>query len=226
MARKKQTKGSCTYCGREMTKGGLSKHLRSCKERNTVITEADAGAGKDEIIYQLQIQDIWNTDFWLHLEMTGSSTLKDLDYYLRAIWLECCGHMSEFSFGRWEEEIPMNTKVEKLFREGLELNHVYDFGTSSETKIKVISARKGKPLTSNPIVLMARNNPPEAKCSECGKPATFLCVECLYEYDQYGALCDDHAETHPHDNYGEPLPLVNSPRLGMCGYDGPAEPPY
>ena len=27
---------------------------------------------------------------------------------------------------------------------------------------------------------------------------------------------------HPHDQYGEPIPLVNSPRLGMCGYDGPA----
>jgi hypothetical protein len=22
------------------------------------------------------------------------------------------------------------------------------------------------------------------------------------------------------------LPVVNSPRLGMCGYTGPAEPPY
>ncbi|WP_127011414.1 hypothetical protein ACF3DV_03465 [Chlorogloeopsis fritschii PCC 9212] len=28
------------------------------------------------------------------------------------------------------------------------------------------------------------------------------------------------------DNYGEPIPLVNSPRLSLCGYDGPAEPPY
>ena len=26
--------------------------------------------------------------------------------------------------------------------------------------------------------------------------------------------------------YGDPISLVNSPRLGMCGYDGPAEPPY
>jgi hypothetical protein len=39
-------------------------------------------------------------------------------------------------------------------------------------------------------------------------------------------LCDEHAEDHPHDNYGEPIPLCNSPRMGQCGYDGPAEPPY
>lgn len=38
-------------------------------------------------------------------------------------------------------------------------------------------------------------------------------------------LCQQHAETHPHDD-GDPLSIVNWPRMGMCGYDGPAEPPY
>jgi hypothetical protein len=46
-----------------------------------------------------------------------------------------------------------------------------------------------------------------------------------YEENQTGFLCDEHVEGYPHDNYGEPMPLVNSPRLGMCGYTGPAEPP-
>ena len=56
--------------------------------------------------------------------------------------------------------------------------------------------------------------------------AAWLCTECLIEDDVWGTLCDKHAKTHPHGNYGEPIPLVNSPRLGMCGYDGPAEPPF
>ena len=30
----------------------------------------------------------------------------------------------------------------------------------------------------------------------------------------------------PHDNYREPIPVVNSPRMGRCGYTGPAEPIY
>lgn len=34
------------------------------------------------------------------------------------------------------------------------------------------------------------------------------------------------ADLDPHDDYGEPIELVNSPRLGMCGYTGPADPPY
>jgi hypothetical protein len=33
-------------------------------------------------------------------------------------------------------------------------------------------------------------------------------------------------EEHPHESYGEPTLLVNSPRVGLCGYEGPAEPPY
>jgi hypothetical protein len=100
------------------------------------------------------------------------------------------------------------------------------FGTSSETLLKLVGVREGKPSTPHPIVLMARNLPPEAVCIECGQPAAWLCLECMYEEDVPGTLCDEHAQGHPHDNYGEPMPLVNSPRVGMCGYTGPAEPPY
>jgi hypothetical protein len=113
-----------------------------------------------------------------------------------------------------------------VFKPGLELMHIYDFGTSSETLIRVVGVRKVKPLTRHPIFLMARNEMPEAQCVECGQPATYLCLECEQELDQPGTLCEEHARDHPHEDYGEPVPLVNSPRLGMCGYTGPADPPY
>ena len=73
---------------------------------------------------------------------------------------------------------------------------------------------------------MAPNLMPEAKCIQCDEPAAWLCTKCLIEDEAWGTLCDKHAKTHPHDDYGEPIPLVNSPRLGLCGYDGPAKPPY
>jgi len=113
-----------------------------------------------------------------------------------------------------------------LFQPGLELTHIYDYGTTSETKVMVVDVRQGKPQSPHPIFLMARNHLPEARCMECGELAAWLCIECLYEHDQDGWLCDKHVEEHPHDEYGEPFPIVNSPRLGMCGYTGPAEPPY
>ncbi|MBN1218616.1 MAG: hypothetical protein JXM69_06800 [Anaerolineae bacterium] len=227
MARRKQSHGNCAFCGRDMAKGGLSKHLSSCAERQAVIKAANQKPGKSEKLFHLRVQDAYLSDFWLHLEMNGSATLKDLDYYLRAIWLECCGHLSQFSIGGWSgDEIAMRTRIDRVFRPGVELTHIYDFGTSSETLVKAVGVREGKPLTAHPITLMARNLQPEVECVECGQPATWLCLECVYEFDEPGTLCDKHAENHPHDDYGEPMPLVNSPRVGMCGYSGPAEPPY
>jgi len=228
MVRKTQSRGLCVFCSREMTRGGLAKHLKSCPKRQEAINAANQGSGRGQSIYHLQVEDAWEGDYWLHLEMKGSSTLKDLDRYLRAIWLECCGHMSEFSVGgAWQgRTVAASRRAEQTFEPGLVLTHIYDFGTTSETLIKVADVRQGKPLSRHPIFLMARNHPPEAKCTECGKPAAWLCLECVYDHDEQGTLCDLHAKDHPHDDYGEPVPLVNSPRIGMCGYVGPADPPY
>lgn len=226
MARRTQTKGACAYCDKEMTKGGMSKHLSSCKARMAAIEKAEQRKAKSENLYHLRVQDAYRGDYWLNLEMRGSKSLDDLDMYLRYIWLECCGHLSEFSTGRFMDTVAMSRKIQDVFNVTDSLDHTYDFGTSSETIVKVVDVRQGIPLTTKPIVLMARNNAPIVSCMECEKTATYLCMECIYEDNAEGTLCDEHVEDHPHDNYGEPLPIVNSPRTGMCGYDGPAEPPY
>jgi len=50
------------------------------------------------------------------------------------------------------------------------------------------------------------------------------CARKEYEEDDPGLLCFDHNEDHTHVNYGTLLPLVNSSRLGICGYIGPSDP--
>lgn len=227
MPRRKQTKGVCVFCDKEMAKGGAPKHLATCAKRQAALEKVNAPKGPTEKLYYLRVHDAAGGPFWLELEMRGASTLKDLDHYLRAIWLECCGHLSQFSFGGWGgEEVSMKRPIQAVFQPEVELTHIYDFGTESVTVIKAVSVREGKPLTKHPIFLMARNLMPEAKCMECDEPATWVCIECQIEHDAPGTLCDQHAQEHPHDNYGEPMALVNSPRVGMCGYDGPATPPY
>lgn len=226
MARKPQTKGDCTFCGKTMSKGGISKHLASCKSRQAAMAKAAERQAKPETLYHLRVQAAYQGDYWLNLEMRGTKSLQDLDHYLRAIWLECCGHLSQFSVGRFTDELGKTRKINDVFSRVDALDHVYDFGTSSETIVKLVDVRKGMPLTAKPIFLMARNHPIEFSCMECSQPATYLCLECIYDEDAEGTLCDKHAESHPHDNYGEPMLIVNSPRMGMCGYDGPAEPPY
>lgn len=233
-----QNRGACAYCGREMTRGWMARHLRTCEKRLAAQTEADRTRRRKQTLYHLQVEDAWSSYYWLQLEMRGEATLERLDSYLRDIWLECCGHLSQFEIGGvyytqimddgldFRDEKGMDVPVGELFTPGMEIPYEYDFGTTTELLIKVMDQRVGRPTTSHPIVLMARNNCPEAVCMVCGQPASWLCIECLQETDDVGTLCDEHAKTHPHDDYGEPIPLVNSPRVGMCGYTGPAEPPY
>ncbi len=82
--------------------------------------------------------------------------------------------------------------------------------------IKVISDREVE-AKGKAIQVLARNTPPVILCEECGKPATNVCSQCIF--DGKGWLCDDCAEEH---ECGEEmlLPVVNSPRVGMCAYTG------
>jgi hypothetical protein len=226
MAENGKTEGACVFCGKRSSRGGMSRHLQACPERKAAIRAAEEKGGEPETLIHLQLQDAAGGSFWLHLEMRGSATLKKLDEYLRAIWLECCGHLSKFSRGGWgTPDVAVSRKAQDVLSEGVTLTHIYDFGDSSETLVKVVAAREGRPLDGHPIKLMARNEMPAITCAECDRPGARLCIECMYEGPD-AVLCEAHAASHPHQDYGEPLPLVNSPRLGLCGYEGPAEPPY
>lgn len=209
----------------------MSRHLAACAKRReaAAATDAatDAGRGEPRELVLLQVRDAGEGDFWLYLEVDGDATLKQVDSYLRAIWLECCGHLSEFSTGGWDgRTVGKAQKVGRAFRSGAELTHIYDFGTESVTLLKAIAVREGKRATRHPIALLARNAPPALECQECGEPATHFCAECVYEDEASGTLCARHASSHPHEDYGGTVLLVNSPRMGLCGYEGPAEPPY
>ena len=227
MPRGPENPGTCASCTETVTKRGVKKHLEKCPKRQESLAAAASSSRPVETLWHLRVQDAYDKDFWLDLELVGSASLDKLDKYLRAIWLECCDHLSKFTIGGWGGvDVGKARKADASFKPGLVLRHLYDFGTTSETDIKVIDAREGKAASKYPIALLARNQMPKAVCQECSEPAKWLCIECLYDEDKTGHLCDAHVEEHPHDNYGEPMPLVNSPRLGMCGYDGPAEPPY
>jgi hypothetical protein len=85
MTRKKQSKGKCTFCGREMSRDGLSKHLQTCSQRQEAMTTADSTqAGSTQSLYHLLVSDAYNSDFWLHLEIDGRITFTNLDRYLPA----------------------------------------------------------------------------------------------------------------------------------------------
>lgn len=184
----------------------MGRHLTACPQRQDQIVSA--AAGSPQPLTHVRMQDGYGGPYRLDAEVRGTATLANIDSYLRAIWLECCGHLSRFSLGGWG---------------GQELS---DFGTESVTQVKAVGSRRAAPLSRRPIVLMARNLPPDAPCVECGQLASHLCQECQLDWNLPGVLCAQHAKAHPHEEYGEPIEIVNSPRLGLCGYTGPADPPY
>jgi hypothetical protein len=240
MAKRQQSRGTCAYCGVEYTRAGMSRHLAICAARAAVIEKAGQGRGQAQTLYHLEVRDAYQGFFWLHLEMRSKSPLEALDEYLRAIWLECCGHLSAFEIGPyrytqifesgWQEgdERSLKTQAGKVFAPDMTIRYEYDFGSTTNLRIRVLSQREGKPTTGRSIALMARNSFEPPPCAVCGKPAAWICMDCLYERDEDQAyVCEEHTSQHEdHQRYGGFMGIHNSPRTGVCAYDGPAEPPY
>ena len=219
MAKQTASTGTCALCGRVLARSGMSRHLKKC------VSERDAQAkGKKAKVFHLFVEDRWCKEYWLHVEAKTCVPLEALDLFLRNLWLECCGHMSAFGIGRTQytscplgeyDDAGMDVRMEAVLRPGLSFDHEYDFGSTTQLRLKVIAERQAVPEAD--IVLLARNEPPAIVCNFCGEPAVAVCSECLW--DGAGWLCNKHAETH---ECGEDmlLPVVNSPRVGVCGYTG------
>jgi hypothetical protein len=115
----------------------------------------------------------------------------------------------------------MRVPAGKRLASGVKLEYEYDFGSTTELLIRVLGERAC--LGPKPgIRLLARNEPPDIRCMACGKPATQICTECECQGD--GALCKACVADH---DCGEEmlLPIINSPRTGVCGYCGPSVEP-
>ncbi len=219
--------GKCFLCGATLAKNAVSRHLKTC------LPAYELGKGKQERLLHIRVEGVYAPMYWLDLAIPASATLARLDDYLRAIWLECCGHLSafeiegiryetategpDFSFYDVRPRAMKSAKLEKVLQPGLTFLHEYDFGSTTELKLKVVGERIGLPLADKRKVrLLARNYAPEYRCKVCGETAdTFY----IYEYP-YDAYCEEHSlelET------GEEslMPIVNSPRTGECGYIGP-----
>lgn len=232
----KSTRGYCKYCGKEYTRTGMPKHLQSCKKRMEVCENSK----KMSAYYELMLYGTYNKGYWLIIQIKENATLECLDQFIRDIWVECCGHLSAFDIeGVRYEQIPdndflwgkpaedMSHKLKEVLEVGMEIGYEYDFGSTTELTIKVVDFYKAPEQKEN-VTILSRNNPIQFTCSVCGKnPAVwidpikmynedpFWCEECLEKYEN-GEL-DEEIEV---EESGYLLPVTNSPRMGVCGYEG------
>lgn len=227
------SKGVCTFCHGEFSKSVMTKHLQTCPQRAITASKA-VGRQKAQRTskFHLVVEGRDLPIYWMHLEVAASTTLATLDRFLRDTWLECCGHLSAFEIAGvryaidagmgddWGigdmDEKSMRVRLEKVLSPGQAGTYEYDYGTTTELRLKVISKDEAE-TKGEAIQVLARNTPPVILCDICGKVATNVCSQCIFE--ENGWLCDDCAEDH---ECGEDmlLPVVNSPRVGMCAYTG------
>ena len=156
--------------------------------------------------------------------------------FIRDIWVECCGHLSAFTIHEEQYESNpdtdtfwgrpsrnMNYRLKDVVDVGDNFLYEYDFGSTTELVLSIHSCRDGE-KKNNDIVILSRNNPPKILCSNCGQnEAKWVNPEGYYEGAPF--WCDECLEAE-NDEEGEDyepeflLPVCNSPRMGVCGYEG------
>jgi hypothetical protein len=114
----------------------MARHLADCAPQH----DPPRGTGAEWIGLRVEADG----PFWLNVEAHAEATLKDLDQFLRHIWLECCGHMSAFYTGDGRSEYPLRAAVGTIFGSRRDVvRYEYDFGSTTELWLRALAARSG-----------------------------------------------------------------------------------
>jgi len=217
MAKSIQERVECPTCGQSYTRSGMGRHLQSC-----------LGPGSGQLLF---IESGDEPKYWLFVRASGKATLRDLDMLLRKTWLECCGHMSQFDingqeyvsqlldrdgfdYGGRPKPRTMAAKLSSALPKGGQFVHDYDFGSTTRVTGRMlgpVAAPKGETVS-----VLLRNPMPDWTCDRCDKPPTGICPGCemisCAECEEGPCECEER--------WADPLLIVNSPRMGVCGYEG------
>lgn len=148
-----KTKGKCIQCGEIYNPAQVSKHLLGCvKEHSDPITSTSEG-------YLVRVSWLEQPNlYWMFISLPTDTSLGQLDLFLRKTWLECCGHLSEFTInGRrymshtesGNSSQSIKNKVNQLFSPGLKIDYAYDMGSSTELELEVVGIINTSPLKKN-----------------------------------------------------------------------------
>lgn len=218
----------------------MLRHLDNCKRREESFKEENKRSKQG--YFQISISDKYDKDYWTILEINEKAALRELDSFIRDIWVECCGHLSSFIVGNINCEIvpndefcseddflasifgrtqvkSMDYKLKDALEVGQNFKYEYDYGSTTELTLKVDRYRLGEKKLDDDIEILSRNNPPQFICQNCRKnKAKWIIPEGL-SFDDNIFLCDECLENG--EDYTEyVLPICNSPRMGVCAYEG------
>ena len=213
--------GKCLYCNQEVKKAAITKHL----DKHLAEKTGTGKAGKSFLI-KIEPDTTWGaTPYFLQLWIDGETNMKEVDLFLRQIWLECCGHMSAFrnpklrnnGGGMWDffeaENLIAKGKTkeyEKLMEESngevpksrkakdalhKDLKLEYEYDFGSTTVLQITAAAEYSIRADNKIVLLSRNEPPEILCETCGVKPAVKICSVCMGQDE-SAFCNECAKKH------------------------------
>lgn len=240
------TDGHCTVCGESYTKRGMTRHLTSClgdlptTDGSSLVHLRVIATHRPDYWLHLAVKEMTTLDALdgfvcdLWLECCGhmsAFTIGDIEYtkpYTEGETTAMAG------VDRRPMDVALSSVVETTATDqDREFMHEYDFGTTTELTVRVVDAGGwdlpganlhnvvGNVPQRDGVYVLARNEPPEIECGECGSPATVVCQRCLHRIGPDAWLCDDCADAHESEcEFPSFLPRINSPRTGVCGYTG------
>jgi len=192
--------GYCSNCNFEAGRTAIKNHIM--KEHNE----------GQYVCYLMRAEGDWKgSPYWLLFSAPKELSLDQVDDFLRYEWCECCGHMSSFYSGRGHDEIEMDMHVAS-FIVGDTFRYEYDFGSTTRIKLTVVDEILSE---EKAVMLLAKNEIPEHKCTFCGDEADHIYFD--WQVETYA--CDQCSEKEENEEF-DWLPVVNSPRMGICGYTG------
>lgn len=227
------TRGECGRCGYRATRAAVRKHLSTCTQ--PIQQVGPTGGRRRSEVPALLFEVVGRPKaYWLFLAVAVDAKLSEVDAFLRSTWLECCGHLSQFVvgqtryssepepdsiFSRGPRARSMHIEIGKVpLQVGARFEHHYDFGSTTMLDLSLLG-QLPVPVSSRAVALLAHNDAPAFTCAACHERAAWVCLECDGPGGE-GFLCEACADSHECDE-GMLRPLVNSPRVGVCGYDGP-----
>ena len=239
LKQRRSQSGTCVLCGDTVSRTTAARHFAGCAPAH------DPDTGRDRQFLRLRVTAPGDPAYWLDIEAGIDAKLAAVDGLLRGLWLECCGHMSQFRIGSRQyvsHDAGAGGGIESIFSRlgrptrvqrtmsvtlrdalpppGERFDYDYDFGSTTLLRISVADERVGRAARSR-VRLLARNQPVVWPCAVCGKAAAVVCTTCRDEQEP-AFMCDRHRSHHSCGEDECLRPVVNSPRMGVCGYTGDA----
>lgn len=216
-------KGKCYYCNKELTERTVKKHIKTCEERLLSIDKSIKESKKTKSQYIMSIVYKYSKEYCLYIAIDKDIELRALDKFLRDVWLECCGHLSEFIIHEEHYDSSpdedcffdvqsMDIKIGEVLEVGDKFKHNYDFGSTTELILEVLDEYEVGEDYSH-IQILARNRDVRHKCSSCNSEAEY------FDYEENEFFCHECVDQDIIDELEE-LTYSNSPRDGVCGYYG------